>query len=210
MDLHSRSAPADHFHPERQRLAQLRTALASLERELPLLHRMAGGAHLGLISACAALCAFLPARAAGLEESFWSAITAIAVVQTEFQATKTTARDQFIGAAIGGTIGVAAALVLGQYLAAYALAIVLSMLTCWAIRVPSASRLSGTTATIIMLVPNTGSPAQMFATRLIEVGWGVCVSVLVVWLAARLPARLLLRPGAGPERPRSGDRPPHR
>jgi hypothetical protein len=32
-------------------------------------------------------------------EGFWAEIPAIAVVQTEFEAIRTTARDQFIGAA---------------------------------------------------------------------------------------------------------------
>lgn len=183
------SAPADHFSLERLRLSELRAALVALRRELPPLRRLAAGTHHGLISACAALCAYLPARALGLQESFWSAVTAISVVQTEFQATETTARDQFIGAAIGGIIGVCAAFAPGQRLIVYTAAIVLSMLTCWALNVASASRLAGITATIILLVPHTGSPERMFASRLSEVGWGVCVAVAVVWLAGRVPAR---------------------
>ena len=66
------------------------------------------------MSAAAALIAYLPARALGLQQSFWGAITAIAVVQTEFGATRTSARDQFTGAAIGGLIGVAIVSLIGQ------------------------------------------------------------------------------------------------
>jgi uncharacterized membrane protein YgaE (UPF0421/DUF939 family) len=142
-----------------------------------------------MISACAALIAYLPTRTLGLKEGFWSAITAIAVVQTEFRATQTTARDQFIGAAIGGVTALCAFVVFGPSLIGYAIAVVVAMLTCWACNVASASRLAGTTATIILLVPHVGSPTGMFGSRLAEVGWGVSVAVVTVWLAGRLPAR---------------------
>ena len=33
-----------------------------------------------------------------------------------------------------------------------------------------------------------GSPEGMFLSRIVEVGWGVCVAVAIVWLAGRLPA----------------------
>ncbi|MGH8202788.1 MAG: FUSC family protein [Steroidobacteraceae bacterium] len=181
-------APADHFNPERVRLTDLNSAMVSLRRALPLLHRLAAGAHHGAISACAAVLAFMPAHAIGLKEGFWSAITAISVAQTEFRATQTTARDQFIGAAVGGFTGLCTFFALGQNLIVYALAVVIAMLVCWALNIASASRLAGITATIILLVPRVGSPAGMFLSRIVEVGWGVCVAVAIVWLAGRLPS----------------------
>lgn len=181
-------APADHYSPDRRRLADLNTSLLGLRRALPLLHRLAGGAHQGAISACAALLAFMPAHAIGLSQSFWSAITAISVAQTEFHAAQTTARDQFLGAAVGGLTGLCTFFAFGQSLIVYALAVILAMLVCWVINVASASRLAGITATIILLVPHVGSPESMFVSRLVEVGWGVCVAVAIVWLAGRLPA----------------------
>ncbi|HTC51484.1 MAG TPA: FUSC family protein [Steroidobacteraceae bacterium] len=193
MDTTRSSAPADHFSPERAHLTELSLRLTSLQKALPLLHRMAGGMHHGLISACAAVIAYLPTQPLGLKEGYWSAMTAIAVVQTEFRATETTARDQFIGAAIGGITALCAYLAFGPHLVVYAAAVVVAMLTCWALNVASASRLAGTTATIILLVPHTGSPAGMFGSRLAEVAWGVSVAVVTVWAAARLPARHWLR-----------------
>ena len=100
MDPTQLSAPPDHSSPERAYLTELSVRLSSLQKALPLAHRVVGGAHHGLISACAAVIAYLPTQPLGLNEGFWSAMTAIAVVQTEFRATETTARDQFIGAAI--------------------------------------------------------------------------------------------------------------
>jgi len=160
-------------------------------RSQALASRLAAGAHHGMISACAALLAFIPTHAIGLKESFWSAITAISVAQTEFRATQTTARDQFIGAAVGGLTGLCTFFALGPDLIVYALAVVLAMLVCWVVNVGSASRLAGITATIILLVPHVGSPQSMFLARISEVGWGVCVAVTIVWLAGRLPAGYL-------------------
>jgi len=188
MPTPARHAPADHFSPHRTRLTDLNLRIVSLRRALPLLRRIEAGAHHGGVSACAALLAFVPAHAIGLRESFWSAITAISVAQTEFRATQTTARDQFIGAAVGGIAGLATFLALGQSLLVYGLAVVVAMLACWALNVASASRLAGITATIILLVPRVGSAQSMFVSRLVEVGWGICAAVATVWLAGRLPA----------------------
>jgi uncharacterized membrane protein YgaE (UPF0421/DUF939 family) len=188
MAASSSHAPADHFNRERSRLTDLNASLVSLRNGLPLLDRLAAGTHHGVISASAALLAFIPAHAIGLKDSFWSAITAISVAQTEFRATQTTARDQFCGAAVGGLTGVCAFLALGQSLIVYALAVLVAMLACWAINVSSASRTAGITATIILLVPRTGSAEGMFLARIAEVGWGICAAVAIVWLAGRLPA----------------------
>ncbi|MGB6308376.1 MAG: FUSC family protein [Steroidobacteraceae bacterium] len=167
----------------------------SARKALPIAHRLSGGARHGAISALAALIAYLPTRALGLQEGFWSAITAIAVVQMEFHATETTARDQFIGAGVGGVTALCALLAFGPHLsmalhlAVYGAAIIAAMAACWAINAATASRLSGTTATIILLVPHSGPPWAMFESRIGEVGWGVSVAVATVWLAARLLTR---------------------
>lgn len=185
-------SPADHYNPERSAVTDLTIRLSTLRQTMPFLRRVAAGAHMGVISGSAALIAYLPARALGLPESFWCAITAIAVVQTEFRATQSTARDQFVGAAIGGLCGIGAFLALGHGLGAYSLAIVLSVIVCWAVNMASASRLAGVTATIILLVPHSGSTEQMLIARVSEVGWGVCIGIATVWLIARFPAEWLL------------------
>ena len=168
------------------RIDGLRARLAALSKALPLGQRLRGGLSQGVTSVLAALVAYLPTQALGLREGFWGAITAIAVTQTELGATRNNARDQFAGAAIGGVVGVAVALTAGQQLAGYALAVVLSMLVCWAVNIASASRLAGITATIILLVPHTGTPGHMLVSRVGEVGWGVTVALGLVWLRERL------------------------
>nr|WP_236960427.1 FUSC family protein [Methylobacterium durans] len=142
------------------------------------------------MSACAAIVAYLPTQALGLREGFWSAITALAVAQTEFGATRSTARDQFAGAAIGGVIGLAAYLTIGVSLPSYALAVLLSVLACWLVNVASAGRLAAITATILILVPHIGSVERMLGSRVFEVGWGVCVAITTVWVVTRINRRL--------------------
>jgi hypothetical protein len=144
---------------------------AQHSKELPLRARLMGGVAQGLMSAAAALIAYLPTRPLGLREGFWASITAIAVVQAELSATQTSARDQFAGAAIGGLISAILVTFVGQELPAYILAVVLSMLACWLLNVSTAARLAGSTATIIMLVPHTGSGARMMLYRVAEVNW---------------------------------------
>ena len=123
----------------------------------------------------------LTAEQAHLEE-----LTAVAVAQTELGATRSTARDQFTGAAIGGLIGLAAYLALGPSVPAYAVAVVLAILVCWLVNVASACRLAGITATIILLVPHLGPVERMAGSRVVEVGWGVCVALATVWLVTRV------------------------
>jgi uncharacterized membrane protein YgaE (UPF0421/DUF939 family) len=155
--------------------------------------RLANGTQQGIISAVAAVVAYVPTQSLGINEGFWGAITAIAVVQTEFQATQSTARDQFVGAAVGGLIALCLLLALGNHLLVYAAAVLLAILACWALNVGTACRLAGITATIILLVPHSSPPERMLISRLSEVAWGVCVAIAVVWLAARLPISPLSR-----------------
>jgi uncharacterized membrane protein YgaE (UPF0421/DUF939 family) len=162
-----------------------------------MVHRADGGIAQGSMSAVAALLAYLPTRALGLREGFWAAITAVAVVQTEFGSARNTARDQLAGASIGGAIGVMFAAVAGQHLGSYAGALIVSMLLCWILRVPSAARLGGITATIILLVPHPGSAQSMMLSRVGEVGWGVVVAIAVVWLVNTVEGAIAARRTGG-------------
>jgi uncharacterized membrane protein YgaE (UPF0421/DUF939 family) len=157
--------------------------LAILSATQPARQRLVGGAAQGLMSAAAAILAYLPTKPLGLQEGFWGSITAIAVVQGQLSATQASARDQVIGAAIGSIVGATVVVMAGaQHLAAYALAIVMCMAVCWLLNVPSAARLGGSTVTIIALVPHHSTIAWMMLSRVSEVGWGVAVGIATVWL----------------------------
>lgn len=172
------------------RIRWLRGQVVRLTKRLPLRRRFSRGLAHGLMSAFAAVAAYVPTQILGLREGFWAAITAVAVAQTEFGATRTTARDQFTGAAIGGGVGLSAYLGLGPSLWTYAAAVVLATLACWLVNVASACRLAGITATIILLVPHVGPVERMAGSRVVEVGWGVCVAIATVWIVTRAGRRL--------------------
>ena len=171
---------------DRWRLARLGERLKRACEGLPLSPQSVSGITHGFLSAFAALLAYLPTRAVGLQDGFWSAITAITVAQTEYRAMTSTARDQFIGAAVGGIVALACYFGVGQSLWSYALAVIISVLGSSLINVQSARRLAAVTTTIILLVPHTGSPERMMISRLSEVGWGIAVAAGLVWMANRL------------------------
>jgi uncharacterized membrane protein YgaE (UPF0421/DUF939 family) len=176
--------------PQPSSADQLRALEGHVERARKLLalpDRMLAGLRHAILAVTAAIVAYMPTHLLGFREAFWAAITAIAVLQTELGTTQTTARDQCMGAFIGGLIGTAVALLIGETLVTYIVGIVLSILTCWTLNVASAARLSGTTATIILLVPHQGvSPEKMLLARVSEVACGVTSAVAIVWLAARV------------------------
>ena len=151
------------------------------ETTATVLHRLHAGLRQSSTAAIAALVTVVTSQMAGSREGFWGAITAIAVVQAEFKATKVMARDQFLGATIGGVIALPFVLGFGQHLWSYALSVTVAILCCWAANVPSASRLAGITVTIVSLVPHAGSVESMLFARCSEVIWGVCVAVGLTW-----------------------------
>lgn len=175
---------------DRTRIGRLADQLARLQKHLPFARRLTRGSAHGVMSAIAAIIAYLPTQTLGLNEGFWAAITALAVAQTEFGTARSVARDQFVGAALGGVIGLCIYLAAGPGLASYMAAVLLSILTCWLVNVASAARLAGITATIILLVPHLASPQQMLLSRVFEVGWGICAAIGTVWAVTRINRRL--------------------
>ena len=175
---------------DRTRIGRLADQLARLQKRLPFGRRITRGSAHGVMSAIAAFIAYLPTQALGLNEGFWAAITALAVAQTEFGAARSVARDQFVGAALGGVIGLCIYLAAGPGIASYMAAVLLSILTCWLVNVASAARLAGITATIILLVPHLGTPQQMLLSRVFEVGWGICAAIGTVWAVTHINRRL--------------------
>lgn len=148
--------------------------------------RFGVGLRQGALSAIAAFIAFMPTHLIGLQQGFWSAITAIAVAQGQFRDSKTTARRQCIGSAVGGAVGLCLGLAFGDHLPVYAGAVIASVLLCRLLNVADAGQLAGITATIILLVPHAGTMQAMMISRLSEVGWGALMGLAAVWLENRL------------------------
>jgi uncharacterized membrane protein YgaE (UPF0421/DUF939 family) len=169
---------------------ELSSRWTRLHEASPLLRRIAAGARGGIIAAVAAVAAYLPVEFLQLKQGIWAAIAAIAAVQSEFQSTRSTARDQCLGAAVGGVAGLFGFHLPFEHLSMYAATVLTSMVICSALNVTSASRLSAITATIVFLVPHTDQSAwNAVLSRVSMVGWGVGVAVATVWLAARLRLR---------------------
>ncbi|MBY0381667.1 MAG: FUSC family protein [Xanthobacteraceae bacterium] len=158
----------------------------TLNTENAYVFRFKRGVADGALTALAALLAYLPAQAFGIYQGFWGSIIAISVVQTEIGETEKIARNQFIGAAIGGCVSLIGLLLFGQGIVIYAVTIALTMIVCALLDVMKASRLAGITCTIVMLVPSTGSPLDIFLTRFGEVCWGAFVGFTTVWVADRV------------------------
>ena len=146
-----------------------------------LTQRARAGASQGALSALVAIVAWWPPHLLMLQQGFWAAITAIAVFQPQRAAARGTARDQVVGAAIGGGVAAVVALLLGQSAAAFVLAVALAELGCWLVAVPSAARLAGITTAIVLLVPHGGSAGRVMVSRLSEVAWGVAVALAFAW-----------------------------
>lgn len=172
-----------------RRLLGFQEGIATLYRRLPWSHRVAQGGWQALLALVAASSAYGLGLLLHTQQAFWAALTAIAVTQQSYLDTRTSSRDQIIGALVGGVVGLGAALIGGETYPAYAIAIVVAITTCWLFGVGSAGRLSGSTTTIVMLVPHTGTFWIIALTRIGEVALGIACALLVVGVAERLQNR---------------------
>jgi uncharacterized membrane protein YccC len=163
--------------------------LLELYKRLPFGHRLIKG----LSFAAQALAGASMGYGLGLllhtQQAFWAPLTAIAVTQASYIDTRNSSRDQIIGAAVGGLIGMSAAYLGGENYAAYSIAIVLVIVLCWVCNIGNAGKLGATTATIVMIVPHTGPFWTIALTRLGEVTLGITSALLVTRIASWLEAR---------------------
>jgi uncharacterized membrane protein YccC len=170
-----------------RRLSLLTDEVQRLRQALPARDRLLVGLAHALRSVLAASLGYFAALELGLGQGFWAAITAIAVSQSNYVEVRNSSRDQFIGAIIGGLIGGLAgglagmdAATFGHYhFLAYVLAVIVGMMLCSVFNLGAAGRISGTTTTIIMLVPHNGAFWQIALFRLGEVTLGATAALLV-------------------------------
>lgn len=170
---------------------RLAAELERLRKALPKRERLIVGVAQAVRVALAASVGYFAARAIGLEQGFWAAITAISVTQNSFAEVKSSSRDQFIGAIIGGVLGLAAAALGRDQYFAYVLAVMFGTLLCWVCNLGAAGRITGITTTIIMLVPHTGAAFwQIALLRLGEVMLGAIAALIVTAVVDRITAKL--------------------
>jgi uncharacterized membrane protein YccC len=172
--------------PRRRPLAEHHLKLDALAGEMQWLWKalpprqrlMLGVAH-ALRAVLAASMGYFSASALGLQQGYWAAITAISVSQSSYAEVRNSSRDQFLGAMIGGLIGMAVATLGHDHYLTYVLAVMIGMVLCSAFNLGAAGRISGITTTIIMLVPHQGAFWQFALFRLAEVTLGAVAALLV-------------------------------
>lgn len=166
-----------------RRLRDVEQGLEALYQRLPWTQRTLKGLWQALLALVAASAAYGLGLLLHTQQAFWAALTAIAVTQQSYLDTRASSRDQIVGALVGGVVGLGTALLWGEHYGAYAVAIVVAITTCWMLGVGSAGRLSGTTTTIVMLVPHTGPFWLIALTRIGEVALGIACALAVVGVA---------------------------
>lgn len=186
---------ADH----RQRLATIAREVRDLRSALAGRDRLTAGFAHALRAVAAASLGCWGALALGLHQGFWAAIVAISVSQSNYTEVEHSSRDQFVGAIIGGLVGLAAGTLGHEHYYAYVVAVVVGMLICWLLHLAAAGRVSAITSTIILLAPHGNEFWQFALLRLAEVTLGA-VAALVVTFAFDFVERRWF--GAAP--------PPHR
>ena len=173
-----------------RRLDLLTDELVRLRQALPPRDRLIVGLVHALRAVLAASISYFIALELGLGQGFWAAITAIAVSQSSYAEVRNSSRDQFVGAMIGGLIGMGAAMLGHDHYVAYVLAVIVGMMLCSAFNLGAAGRISGTTTTIIMLVPHSGAFWQFALFRWGEVTLGAAAALLVTLAFDMLDRRL--------------------
>lgn len=155
-------------------------AFVATLRDMPPAERLRQGVLMAVQAAGSACVAYAVGRLLHTQEAVWAAMTGISVVQHSYVDTEHLARDQLIGALVGGLCGLVASVYggVGHY-AVYAATIAVAVIVSWAINIGSAARLAATTATIVLLVPAQGTPLHTAATRFAEVAIGTLSAIVV-------------------------------
>ncbi len=126
-----------------------------------------------------------------LPQGFWAVISALVVVQTSIGGTLSASRDRLIGTAIGVLVGGAAAMLRPPGVVSQDLALILCVggLTLAAAIKPSL-KVAPVTAVIMLVGPSVqNDEVRAAGLRVIEIGLGGFIGVLVTLLVFPAPAR---------------------
>lgn len=175
-------------------------SLFAFLKALPLGERLIEGSFMAVQAVAGASLAFAIGQAVHTEQSFWAAITAIAVSQHSYIDTRKLSRDQFLGAMMGGLCGLVGATLGAGYFAAYAATVAAAIVICWVVNVGSAARLGGITATIMLLVPGMGPALDKALLRLFEVTLGTVCALIVAWIMSAIERHFLPPPDKAEKR----------
>lgn len=143
-------------------------------------------------TALVATVSLLVARAFGLPEAYWAAITALVVTQSTLGAAMTVSRQRFIGTALGAGLGALLRPHLGPGAVVFGGCVFGIGLICAILHLDRAAyRFAGITLAIVMLVARAGPAAWVIAIhRFIEVSLGIAVALVLtaLWPEQEQPA----------------------
>jgi uncharacterized membrane protein YgaE (UPF0421/DUF939 family) len=145
----------------------------------------------------AATVSFLVARAFGLPEAYWAAITTMIVLQSTLGAAWTISLQRFAGTALGAAAGALLATRFGPSAIAFGAGILGIGLVCATLHLDRAAyRFAGITQAIVMLGARTKPAWVTAAHRFVEVSVGIAAGLV---LTALWPERQPVGVGARPD-----------
>jgi uncharacterized membrane protein YgaE (UPF0421/DUF939 family) len=118
----------------------------------------------------------------GLEHSYWAAVSAIVVMQSDRAVTFSSSRDRVIGTAIGALMGWGMFYIWHGHYVVYGIAVALCLLVCSLLEYEKAGRLASVALTIIVLIKIDNGPGQAALARFLEVSLGVVIAFLITVL----------------------------
>ena len=117
-----------------------------------------------------------------LTHSYWAAVSAIVVMQSDASVTLSSCRDRLIGTAIGALMGWGMFYVWHGHYVVYGLAVMLCLLICSLLEFEKAGRLASVALTIVLLIKIDSGPEQAAVARFLEVSLGIIVALAVTML----------------------------
>jgi uncharacterized membrane protein YgaE (UPF0421/DUF939 family) len=147
-------------------------------------------------TAIAAVVSLIVARALGLPEAYWAAITTLIIMQSTLGAALAVSEQRFAGTAVGALMGALLTIYFESNTIVFGLGVFAIGLICAALRLGEAYRMASVTLAIVMLVGHTKSAWIVAAHRFVEVSVGIAVGLALtaVWPhedAATNPARAI-------------------
>jgi uncharacterized membrane protein YccC len=136
-----------------------------------------------LRTAVAAAISLLVARLFRLPGTWWAPITTLVITQSSLGAALKVSSERFIGTALGAVVGGLAARYLPPNVAMLGVCIFILGLVCALTRSGySAYRFGGITATIVLMLPRSGSAWLAAFDRFAEVSIGIAVALILAWM----------------------------
>jgi uncharacterized membrane protein YccC len=135
-------------------------------------------------TAAAGMASLLVARAFGLPETYWAAITTIVIMQSTLAATLTISGERLAGSALGAALGALLATHFDANVYVFGAGLFVTGVVCAIAHLDRpAYRFAGMTLAIVMLIQRSRNPWMIGVHRFVEVAIGIAVGLVltVLW-----------------------------